>query len=880
MSIQPGQSLLHYELTEQIGEGGMGVVWRGRDTKLDRDVAIKILPDDFAQNPDRLARFSREAKLLASLNHANIATIHGLEQDAGVHFLAMELVEGEDLAARIQRGAIPIEEALPLALQIASALEAAHERGVIHRDLKPPNLKITPEGNVKVLDFGLAKAFGPDAQDPMTSPTMSPTVTSVGSTAIGVILGTAAYMSPEQAKGKPVDRRADIWSFGVVLLEMLTGRLLFRGESVSETIAAVLMAEPDLSGLPVNTPPKVRRLIERCLRKDPQSRLRDIGDARVVVEEALAGREWENLTTATETPAGRRAVLPWILVAALAVPAGLFVMKLLQPAPRPAPEFFSITPPNNISDVIPEPAVSPDGDSVAFVAPNDDGVTMLWVRSFGSASSRAFPGTEWGFSPFWSRDSQSIGFERGEKLYRLDLADGTVQQMAEAALGGAWNADDRVLFSSLATSGRAELAEVSASGGSVTLLKQTESVGPFQIYPRFLPDGNHFLFVGGPNYYESHLHLGSLDPPEVRRIGDIRSRAEYVNGYLLYGDDGTLLAQRFDVENAELLGQPVRVAQGMGIGHQTRHNPSFSVSENTLVFAGGSPDPETQLTWTDRQGSRVETSIPWGMVAGFALSPDETTIAFERADPVTYRNSVWTADLSKGSRILLRDDPNDDTGCPLWSPNGKRVLTTTWGNYSITDVATGEIEELPCGNACLGWPLDWPTGGTQVVARVSPNDVWIVPLTGGEPPVPLLDSPAKEIGAAVSGDGQWIAYASDESGEFEVYVQSFPDLGGKIRVSPDGGWMPVWREDDRELYYVRSTDKMLMAVKINSDGSGLTISTPQELFQMTRIKRDSKRGQYAALDNGERFIFNELADVPVSRSIHVIRNWQSLLEEE
>jgi serine/threonine-protein kinase len=344
MAIQPGQKLSHYELAKQIGEGGMGVVWRGRDTKLDRDVAIKTLPDDFARDPDRLARFEREAKLLASLNHTNIATIHGLEHDSGLHFLAMELVEGEDLATRIGSGATPVEEALPLALQIASALEAAHERGVIHRDLKPPNIKVTPEGKIKVLDFGLAKAFGPDTSDPMTSPTMSPTVTSAGSTAIGVILGTAAYMSPEQAKGKPVDRRADIWSFGVVLLEMLTGRLLFRGESVAETIAAVLRAEPDLSGLPANTPPRVRRLIERCLRKDPHSRLRDIGDARMVVEEAIAGREWENVPPAQETTAGRQGFLPWILVAMLAVLSAVLGIAIWRPAPPapPPPMMFSV----------------------------------------------------------------------------------------------------------------------------------------------------------------------------------------------------------------------------------------------------------------------------------------------------------------------------------------------------------------------------------------------------------------------------------------------------------------------------------------------------------------------------------------------------------
>jgi serine/threonine protein kinase len=884
MAIRAGQKLSHYELAEQIGEGGMGVVWRGRDTKLDRDVAIKILPDAFSRDPDRLARFEREAKLLASLNHANIATVHGFEHDSGLHFLAMELVDGEDLAIRIGRGAIPIEEALPLALQIASALETAHERGVIHRDLKPANIKVTPEGTVKVLDFGLAKAFGPDAQDPMTSPTMSPTVTSAGNTAIGVILGTAAYMSPEQAKGKPVDRRADIWSFGVVLLEMLTGRQAFHRESVSETIAAVLTAEPDLSALLANTPPKVRRLLERCLRKEPQSRLRDIGDARVVVEEALAGREWENVTQVQKATAGRRVIFRWVLVGALTVLAGLFGLRLLQPAPRSAPEFFSIVspiPPDNISFTVPQPRLSHDGSSFAFVATNEEGVNMLWVRSFGSPTSRELPGTEGASAPFWSPDGRSIGFFRDLGMHRVDLTDGAVRRIAGSlAAGATWNADDRVLFSASAWSGT---HEVSASGGRASPVAQTESVGGFQLWPHFLPDGNHFLFFGGPDYYSARLHLGSLDPPVVRPVGDIRSRAEYVNGYLLFGDGDTLLAQRFDVESAKLLGQPVTLVRGVGMNPGSRFNYAFSASDDVLVYSVGYIWPEHRLVSLDRQGSRLETNIPPGLIVSLDLSPDGETLVFGQADPATYKGSVWTVDLATGIPTIFMSEPNDDIGCPQWSPDGSRILATDWNHYFIKDVVTGETEKFPCGQACNGWPADWSADGKRIVIRTNSEsngaDLWVLPLNDAGSATPLLATPANEASANVSRDGRWIAYASDESGSSEVYVQSFPELGRKVRVSADGGSSPLWREDGGELYYLDFEDRALMAATVSRDGSGLTISPPQKLFRLPLFAHDTTRRQYAVLDNGKRFLFPEADGNLTPRPIHVVRDWQSLLEE-
>jgi serine/threonine protein kinase len=882
MTLKTGTRLGHYEVTAPIGAGGMGEVYRATDTKLKRDVAIKVLPEDVANDRDRLARFEREAHVLASLNHPHIASIYGLEESDGVPCLVLELVEGQTVAETLKEGALPVDKALDLARQIVSALEVAHEKGIIHRDLKPANIKITPEGTAKVLDFGLAKAFVDESAELSGDASLSPTLT-MAATRAGVILGTAAYMSPEQARGKRVDKRTDIWAFGCVLYEMLTGRQAFPGETASDSIAGLLGREPDWQALPSSTPLKIRELLERCLRKDRRDRLHDIADARIEIDEMLA--DPSGAATISSVPSAQgtarkarwRLVLPWTLVAMLAVLLGVRILQ--QPVSQDSPEWFAIVPPNSNSGVGLQPAVSPDGSAVVFRAQNDAGATTLWVRSFGSASSRELSGTESGFQPFWSPDGRSIGFiEWGElaKLKRIDIADGTVEVLADALGfgGGAWNADGRILFAPTNESG---LFVVPVSGGQATRVTQTESVGIYQACPYFLPDGKHFLFRGGQDYAAAGLFLGSLDTPQVKRVGDIRSCAEYVDGYLLFGDGDTVFARRFDADTAEFLGEPVRVANGVG---SLDGLYVFSASRDVLVFAGGSVSNEKQLVSLDRQGRRLGTLGISGEIIGFALSPDETTLAFERRDPATNTINVWTADVATGVPVRFTSD--FESGCPVWSPDGSRILTTSWTDrYSIKGVVNGEIEELPHGKGESGWPMDWSSDGKYLVInrddQVTGSDLWILSLAGEGPATPLIQSQYNEWRAHVSRDGRWIAYDSDESGRHEVYVQSFPDLGRKVRVSVDGGTLPIWRKDGRELYYVRA-DGAFMVAKVAAGASGLTISGPQMLFQAPEHIPEARR-QYAVLDNGERFIFNEVDAEQSPRSIAVIKNWQSLLEK-
>jgi Tol biopolymer transport system component len=778
--------------------------------------------------------------------------------------LVLELVEGQTLADRLSSGALPLEEALDVARQIAAALEAAHENGIIHRDLKPANVKITPQGTVKVLDFGLAKAFARDAAESTPDASLSPTLT-LSATRAGVILGTAGYMSPEQARGKRINKRTDIWAFGCVLYELLSGRRAFDGETASDIIVRILEHEPDWQELPAGTPLKILELLQRCVRRDHRERLHDIADARIEIDEVLADPSGPSAQR-TAPRLRRHLVLPWTLVVVLAVLLGLRILQ--KPVSQDSPEWFAIVPPNSTSGTSLEPAVSPDGGTVVFRAQNDAGITRLWVRSLGSASSRELPGTENGYHPFWSPDGRSIGFFSFEtgKLKRVDLADGRVEVLADAPgpRGGAWGADGRILFAPTPLGG---LYEVPAAGGRAIRVTRTESIGKSQAWPYVLPDGKRFLFLGGEDHAGSRLFLGSLDTPEVKPVGDIRSRAEYVDGYLVFGDGDTVLAQRFDVDSAELLGAPVRVANGVGIRLGSSMSYSFSASRNILVSADDSAYGETQRVSLDRRGRRFGTDLVFGQIHGFALSPDATTLAFERRDPTTNTTNVWTADVATG--VPLRFTSDDDTGCPVWSPDGSRILTTNWtDSYSIKGVVDGKIEELACGRSCDGWPIDPVTG----------EDLWILPLTGEGQGAPLLQSQYNEVRAHVSRDGQWIAYDSDESGRFEVYVQAFPDLGRRVRVSVAGGTQPLWHEDGRELYYVRE-DGAFMVARAAPGASGMTISSPQMLFQAPKHILLESRRQYAVLDDGERFIFNEIISEQPPRSIAIVKNWQALTEE-
>jgi serine/threonine protein kinase len=682
LTLTAGVRLGVYEVIASIGEGGMGQVFRARDTKLDRDVAIKALPEAFAHDADRLARFQREAKTLASLNHPNIAAIYGLEESGGMTALVMELVEGDDLSQRIARGAIPLDEALSIAKQIAEALEAAHEQGIIHRDLKPTNIKVRPEGTVKVLDFGLAKAMEP-AGTIAPSVSQSPTITTPAMTHAGMILGTAGYMSPEQARGKPLDKRADIWAFGVVLYEMLTARRLFAADSVPETLGLIFSHQPDPALLPAATPARVRALIARCLVKDPRHRLRDIGDARLDLADAQRATP-ENNPPNGVAPKGRER-LAWALAILMALVAGVLGVQALRPAPVASETHLTIiTPPTRDATL----AISPDGLKVVFVA-QSAGQSQLWLRLLDSPTARPLAGTAGASSPFWSPNSRSIGFFADATFKRMDLDDGSIQALMSAAsgMGGAWNADDTIILS---TNPGTSILRVPAGGGEPTAVTRFDS--PQQrshSSPQFLPDQRHFLFFVAGTSEARGVYIGQLDSPDTKRLFDADTPAVYTsNGQLLFVRGEKLLAQRFDPERLEAKGDAVPIAEHMNAG------TALSASAaGPIVYRTPSPDSgQRQLVWIDRSG-RVTDTVVYPDIAspGPALSHDGHRVALFR-----YANGnmdIWSYETVRRRWDRLTFDAGDDI-FPLWSPDdGSIVFGSRRGGMNLyRKLLSGHLE--------------------------------------------------------------------------------------------------------------------------------------------------------------------------------------------
>ena len=632
MALTSGTRLGPYEITAQIGEGGMGEVYQATDTNLKRSVAIKVLPESVARDPERLARFQREAEVLAALNHPNIAAIYGLEKSDGTTALVMELVEGPTLADRITQGAIPIDDALPIAKQTAEALEAAHEQGIIHRDLKPANIKVRPDGTVKVLDFGLAKALEPTSA---MSPGMSqaPTITTSAMTQAGMILGTAAYMSPEQARGEATDSRADIWAFGVVLYELLTGRRLFGAENVSETLAAVLREDPTWEMLPASVPPGVRRLLRRCLQRDRRNRLQHAGDARVEIQDVLSAPT-ADIAHQTMPSTRWRERVAWALAGvAVLVAVGVAYFAAGQPSSQPVRELSVVPPPGWTFSLVDAPVISPDGSRLAFVGVDANGNTQLWIRDLDAVEPRPIADTEDGRSPFWSPDGLSLAFFANREVRRIDLAGGPVRTLASADEldGGTWSSDGTIVFSPRV----GPLLRVTADGGTTTPATQmdTDHGELFHRFPAFLPDGRRFLFVIQSNIPEnSGLYIGSLDSNEKTRIGDIRSRAAYADpGYLLFTRNRTLMAQPFDPVALELSGEATvvggRVASAVNLFGQA----TFSVSESGVLAYRRVP--LLQFTWFDRSGQRLASLGSPGEYSSLSLSPDGQHVAFEQLDP-------------------------------------------------------------------------------------------------------------------------------------------------------------------------------------------------------------------------------------------------------
>ncbi len=884
----------------------MGEVYRARDAKLGRDVALKVLPEAFARDAERMARFQREAKVLASLNHSNIASIYGLEDSGATHALVMELVEGPTLADRIAAGAIPIDEALRIAKQICEALEYAHERGIVHRDLKPANIKVTADDAVKVLDFGLAKAIEGDASsmDMANSPTLTRMATMQG-----VLLGTAAYMSPEQAKAKPVDRRADIWAFGCVLYEMLTGKMAFSGETVTDTLAAVIRAEPDWTHLPKETPARVRVLLQRCLQKDPKRRLRDIGDARISLDEVLSGAPEPSpsaVAAPVSAPLWRRA-LPWAVacIAVLATIVLTFLYVSRTPAAPTQLMRFEIPVPQETGDIV--FALSPDGRDLAFTAPDSGGVLRLWVRPLNSLEAHELPGaavSDVDAPFFWSPDSRYLLFDGGGKLEKIDISGGPAQVLCDVpgiVVGGSWNKDGVIIFGQ----SPGVIMRVAASGGTAT---PVTAVNPSRdetqhVLPWFLPDGKHFVYHRtSSDPADDGDYIGSLDvapgKQDAQRLLATQFNAMYVrsadsnNGYLLYlATGGTLMAQPLDARSLKLTGQSTAIAEHV---QAFREFGYFSPStDGKLVYANAGRIRSEQITLFDREGKILDTVGQPASFGGLTISPDGSKAV---ADAIDARGqiSLWTIDLSRRTTTRLTFDSFDSTN-PIWSPDGSKIIfnSNQNGAYDLyekpSDGAGGETlllrsasNKAPCAMTRDGHFLIYEAQDPATTKF----DLWVLPLGGAKQPYPLHKTQANEGDARLSPNDRWVAYVSDQSGRDEIYVRPFSPgsngaaasvEGAQWQVSYGGGQVPTWNKDGKELYYV-TLDGRVMEVDVTTEPV-FQAGAPKFLIQPPLHAASLSPGYTV---DGKRFVFLAPAEQSgqVQSAFNVVLNWQAALKQQ
>ena len=904
-----GTTLAHYSITDELGAGGMGEVWRATDTRLGREVALKVLPEDFAKDPERMARFEREAKVLASLNHPNIATLFGLEtvesdsdsdsdSDAGsspkpqasspTTFLAMELVEGEDLSERIARGAISVDEAIPIALQIAEALEAAHEQGIVHRDLKPANIKLRPDGTVKVLDFGLAKAWETDHGD--SSLSLSPTLTQ-HATVAGMILGTAAYMSPEQAAGKAADRRADIWSFGVVSWEMLTGNKLFEGETVSHVLASVLKDDVDLDGLPADVPARIRELIGRCLKKKPRQRLQAIGDARILLDEYLADPEAFDLarvSTAhaqTAQPIWRRA-LPWAFAAALALALAASILGRTEPekqvirfdVPPPAEGRFHLAPDN------PGPVVvSPDGTMLAYSARDESGAVQLWVRALDESEARPMSGTENAQYPFWSPDSKKIGYFSNGKLRMVEAVGGPPLALCDAGegKGGAWSPNGVILFT---PSYNTPLHRVPENGGESTPVTEfdDERMDNSHRHPRFLPDGEHFLYIArsaSGTYEGQAVMIGSLDGSVTRQLMRAPTAVEYASGNLLFVRDRTLLARPFDADALEFTGDAFPVAEAVTLLPAGTVIGVYSASQNgVLAYQSGAGDEGNfRLVWRDREGNELDTLGEPGNIGEVHLVPGGELAAVQIEEMSAGSGDVWVVDLRRDLFTRFTFEPGYELGLTP-TPDGKAIFFSLQKNgvYALVkkEIGGSGDGEVVYESTTEMYPSSVSPDATTLAlfkgGETSSFDIWTLPLEGEDEPTPFIATDFNDVNAMFSPDGRWIAYQSDESGSPEVYVTAYPDRGRKWQISTDGGQGPRWSHEGSQVLY-QSSDGSLVSVRVEPRDGGLLIGEAETLFNTMIQPTGSYFWDMSA--DGETVLAMEAVSNREAPNLSVVVNW-------
>ena len=863
-----GQNIAHYTITEKIGQGGMGEVYRATDTKLNRDVALKVLPEAFAQDQQRMARFSREAQVLASLNHPNIASIYGLEEADGKQALVLELVEGEDLAERIKRGAIPLEESLKIALQIAEALEAAHEKGIIHRDLKPANVKITPEGVVKVLDFGLAKAMEDEVvpEDISQSPTISQLATKAG-----IILGTAAYMSPEQAKGKPVDKRTDIWAFGAVLYEMLTGLRAFGGEDVTEILASVIKVDIAWDKLPKDTPQVVSRLLRRCLQSDPKQRLQDMGDFRLDIQEYQADPSaYEVDAAVTAQPTDRRQVVPMVLasvvVTTIVILTAVWILSP-SPAPKPVTRMPLVLPSDQqLSNVgRHHVAFSPDGTHLVYVANN-----QLYLRAMDQLEATPIRGTTEGSgrNPFFSPDGEWVGFYAGGELKKVSITGGSPVTLCDAAnpYGASWGTDDRIVFGQ----GREGIFQVPATGGTKELLISMDSESEWGHGPQVLPGGQSVLFTLGGlvPWDDAQIVVQSLETGERKVLVNGGTDARYVpTGHLVYVRAGTLLAVPFDVARLEVIGGAVPIVEGVfqSSGNSTGA-AQFSFSDlGSLVYVPGAGASQNILVRVDRNGVEEPIRAEPRPFEQPRLSPDGRLLA------LAIEGDIWAYDLIRETTTRVTFDGGSR---PAWTPDGKHIVFThSSGLFMVAVDGSSGVEQVFDGQEHHSNAVS-PDGQTLLLHAHNPGstDALTLKLDGQSEPQSWLTTDFNDVGTAFSPDGKWIVYRSEESGRDEIYVRPFPGPGGRTKVSTDGGDQPLWKANG-EIFYKQGNQ--MIAVQVQTELE-LIVGRPQMLFEgQYEYGNVGPFASYDVAPDGQEFVMIKKGGVTgeARQELIVVLNW-------
>ena len=898
MTLPAGTRLGPYEILSPIGAGGMGEVYRAKDTRLDRTVAVKVLPSDLADSPGARQRFEREARAISGLNHPHICVLHDVGRQDHIDFLVMEYLEGETLAARLSRGPLPIQQALQYAISIADALAAAHRGGILHRDLKPGNVMLTKSG-AKLMDFGLAKSRISDAGRPVGADSLMSTVAQ-SLTQKGTIVGTVQYMAPEQLEGKESDARADIFAFGAVLYEMLTGRKAFEGQTQATVIGAILHATPtSVSDLQPLTPAALNRVVNACLAKDPNERWQTAHDLKLQLQWIELGRPADR--SAATGPNKRERAL-WAVTTVLLLVLAAAAWTVLRRPPIEEPLRLTVAPPQGESLVFSTNqggiAISPDGRTLAFVA-TSQGAPMVWLRRLDSLAAKPLAGTEGGYYPFWSPDSRFLGFFAGGKLKKIEIRGGLPQSLSDApeGRGGTWNRDGVIVFSP----GFGPLYSISDAGGArvpVTVLEAARQEAR-HLWPSFLPDGRHFLYLtDSPHRENDALFVASLDAgagiQKPARLVAASSNALYApprngrSGYLLYTVDRTLTAQPFDAKRLRVEGDPVPLVEEAGYLRNIQLE-NFSLSQTGLLVYGPKRSLP-QVTWIARDGKPIGGLGAPGDFHFLSLSPDQTKVAVVAVDPAGHV-ALWMMDATRGTSSRLSVDLSRALA-PRWSPDGKEIAfshfeeTTEKWNIFHQAVSSAKTAERLTRSENVQILDDWSGDGRFLVyseqAPTTRSDLWVLPLSGERKPFPYLVTPFNErhgkFAPALGGAApRWLAYTSDETGNDEVYVQSFPALGTKVRISTNGGVQPRWRRDGKELFYL-APDGAIMTALINMTGPGFQAEAPVTLCTPPKAPLPAIFASvFEVSADGRRFLIlaPSNSDAP---GINVVVNWDAGLK--